>query len=81
MSNSEDIPERLYKYRWFSDRVLGMLIADVIYFADPGSFNDPLDTKPVLDTDVSVEVLEHILTKLFEQRISAEKMAAAKAIR
>ena len=81
MPNSRRLPARLYKYRCFSDLTLDMLVADVIYFADPRSFNDPLDTKPALDTDVSAEVLERILTQLFEQRISAEKSAAAKAIR
>jgi hypothetical protein len=41
------------------------------------SFNDPLDTKPALSAAVDAEVLEGVLTKLFEQRVSAEMSAAA----
>jgi Protein of unknown function (DUF2971) len=74
-------PRRLYKYRTFSSLTLDMLVADVIYFADPSSFNDPLDTKPSLNTDVGADVLESILKRLFEQRISAEMAVAAKSIR
>ena len=81
MPNSEGVPERLYKYRSFSNLTLHMLIADVIYFADPSSFNDPLDTKPMLSIDIGAEALEGILSQLFEQRISAEMSAAAKTIR
>lgn len=75
------IPERLYKYRAFSNRTLDALIADQIYFADPGTFNDPLDTKPTLDTDIDADALAAILARLVEQRISAEMTAAAKTIR
>ncbi len=78
---SEKLPERLYKYRSFSSLTLDMLVADAVYFADPSSFNDPLDTKPTLRTDVSAAVLEGVLSQLFEVRISAEKSAAAKTIR
>jgi hypothetical protein len=81
MPNSEQIPERLYKYRSFSNLTLDMLIEDVIYFADPSLFNDPLDTKPTLSTDISAEVLERVLSQALEQRLSAEMSMAAKKIR
>ena len=45
-------PRRLYKYRKLDARTLDMLFGDRLYFADPGSFNDPLDTRPSLDVDV-----------------------------
>lgn len=75
------IPERLYKYRAFSNRTLDALIADQILFADPGNFNDPLDTRPTLDTDIDADALAAILARLVEQRVSAEMNAAAKTIR
>jgi len=75
------IPERLYKYRAFSNRTLDALIADQIFFADPGTFNDPLDTRPTLDTDIDADALAAILARLVEQRVSAEMNAAAKTIR
>lgn len=75
------IPRRLYKYRAFSNRTLDALIADQIFFADPGTFNDPLDTKPTLDTDIDADALATILARLVEQRVRAEMNAAAKTIR
>lgn len=75
------VPERLYKYRAFSNRTLDALIADQIFFADPGTFNDPLDTRPTLDTDIDADALASILARLVEERVSAEMNAAAKTIR
>jgi hypothetical protein len=36
-------PNRLYKYRTFNDKTVDMLVMDELYFADPSTFNDPLD--------------------------------------
>ena len=74
-------PKRLYKYRRFSDLTLGMLVEDTVFFADPTTFNDPLDTRPTLDTDIANAALEEILMRLIEDRTSAEMSAAAKTIR
>lgn len=81
MANSQQPPKLLYKYRGFSNLTLSLLVDDTIYFATPTTFNDPLDTRPALETDLGSEALEKILTKLIEARISAEMSAAAKAIR
>lgn len=74
-------PKRLYKYRSFSALTLSMLVEDTIFFADPTTFNDPLDTKPTLDTDIQTDALEAILSQLIEDRTRAELSAAAKTIR
>lgn len=74
-------PKRLYKYRSFSDLTVGALVHDTIYYADPATFNDPLDTKPVLDTDIGAEALEGCLTQMIETRTHAEMSAAANTIR
>lgn len=74
------IPDRLYKYRAFGNRTLEMLVEDSIYFADPSAFNDPLDAKPTLETDLAAAQLEQILSQLVEQRVRAEMTAAAKTI-
>jgi len=58
-----------------------MLVADAIYFADPSTFNDPLDAKPTLKTDLPADELANILTQLVEQRVSAEMTAVAKTIK
>lgn len=74
-------PDKLYKFRAFSNRTLDTLIADEVYYADPSTFNDPLDTRPTLDTDIDADALAAILAQLVEQRVSAEMNAAAKTIR
>ncbi len=74
-------PERIYKYRGFSDRVLDMLVMDDLFFADPSSFNDPLDTKPNLEADLPIVDLEAVLTRLVVERTKAEMTKAAKSIR
>lgn len=76
-----DIPNRLFKYRTFDDRTLDMLVADELYFADPGTFNDPLDVQPTIKIDLGNEQLERVWTQLFERRALAEKKAAAEAIK
>ncbi|WP_117191411.1 DUF2971 domain-containing protein [Rhizobium terrae] len=79
--NDRGPPRRLYKYRSFSNLTLSMLVNDVVYFADPTTFNDPLDTKPTLETDLGSVELEAILARFIEERTSAEMSAAAKTIR
>lgn len=81
MAKSRSIPDRLFKYRGFSNLTLEMLVEDRIFLADPTTFNDPLDTRPTLESDISDDELEKVLSKLVAERVSAEMAAAAKAIR
>lgn len=81
MSNKREIPGRLYKYRSFSNLTLEALIGDKHFFADPSCFNDPLDTKPVLATDLDAMALAEILRRLVEERVHAEMTAAAEMIK
>ncbi len=74
-------PNRLFKYRSFNDKTIGMLVDDQLYFADPRSFNDPLDTKPTVTTDLDSDTLVTTLRNLIEQRMGAEMEAAAKTLR
>lgn len=75
------LPKRLFKYRALTHQTLDMIVSDEVYFADPSTFNDPLDTRPSLEADVNSDELEVVLRRLVEQRINAEKTAAAKSIR
>lgn len=70
-----------HEIRLLKKRPLDALIAGQMFFADPSTFNDPLDTRPTLDTDIDADALAAILTRLVEQRVSAEMNAAAKTIR
>jgi hypothetical protein len=81
LSNKREIPGRIYKYRSFSNLTLEALIGDKHFFADPSCFNDPLDTKPVLATDLDAMALAEILRRLVEERVHAEMTAAAETIK
>jgi hypothetical protein len=81
MAANQERPNRVYKYRAFSHHTLDMLVEDRLYFADPSTFNDPLDTKPTLDPDIDNAALERVLELLLVQRLEAELKAAAKTIR
>lgn len=70
-------PKRLYKYRTFNESTLSVLVDDVLYFADPTTFNDPLDVSPNVDPDLSVGELEDMLAVLVDQRVSGELSGAA----
>lgn len=74
-------PKYVYKYCAFSEKSLQVLILDQLWFADPSSFNDPLDSQPHLETDLPVTELERILHLLVVRRVTEEMQAAAKAIK
>lgn len=74
-------PDRIYKYRSFSNRTIEMLVEDQLFYADPSTFNDPLDTRPTLKADVEAVALQQMLRTFVERRATAELQAAAKTIR
>lgn len=81
MEEKKNIPRRLYKYRAFSSLTLDLLVSDHVYYADPSTFNDPLDTRPSLKIDLAVAELEKILSRFVERRANVEMSAAAKTIK
>lgn len=80
MSKSKQVPRRLYKYRNFSNWTLSMLVDDFVHYADPRTFNDPLDTKPHLAADIENAELESVLSQLVRERTEAEMRSAARTI-
>ncbi|MCW0001541.1 DUF2971 domain-containing protein [Pararhizobium sp. YC-54] len=81
MAEAAKPPQRLYKYRAFSPRLLDMLVADELYYSDPSDFNDPLDCRPTLDANLPNDQLELVLSRLREQRVLAEMQAAARSLK
>ena len=73
-------PSRIYKYRAFNTLALEMLVEDKLFFADPSTFNDPLDAKPSFDADLPAADLENVLRTLVERRVTDEMQAAARKI-
>jgi hypothetical protein len=70
-----------YKYKRFDHQTLELLITDRLFFADPLTFNDPLDTRPSVDGDLPNTDLREILRRLIEQRTFAEMTAAAQSLK
>ena len=81
MTNTKQIPKRLYRYQPFSGRTLDMIVSDTIHYSDPAAFNDPLDAKPSLDPNLKNAELVEIVRTLVEQRTRAEMSAAAKTMK
>lgn len=81
MKPNIEIPDRLYKYRAFSDLTVQALVSDQLFFADPSQFNDPLDARPILRSDLKVCELEELLRDLVTARVTAEMEAAAQSLK
>ena len=81
MESERRLPDRLYKYRALTARTLDMVVGDRLHFADPSTFNDPMDSRPSLQNDVDGFELARILWMLIEQRTVAEMRAAARAMK
>ena len=63
-----DIPPLLYKYKTFGHFLLEELCGSATYFASPKSFNDPLDSKPSIQDDLSLSDKELLLTALLREQ-------------
>lgn len=74
-------PTSLYKYVRFSDKLLEQLCHDHVYYADPASFNDPLDCTPVVEADISIPELKEVLAQLASNRVSKEIDVAMRKLR
>lgn len=62
------IPKKLYKYRPFNTHSVTELERNIVFYANPLDFNDPLDCSPVVDIDLDFQKLEELChTMLVEQ--------------
>ncbi len=66
------IPPLVYRFQKFSSITIDALCHDELYFADPESFNDPLDCQPVVRSSSDLKTLRQILFKLIARRIEAD---------
>src|SRR5580704_3885892 len=57
MVKESKLPKKLYKYRKFNTSTLRLLSQAEVYCADPQTFNDPLDCRPVIRVDTDVPTL------------------------
>ncbi|WP_019844530.1 DUF2971 domain-containing protein [Dickeya zeae] len=79
---TQNIPSHLYKYKSFSIDSLDLLVSDKLYFADPATFNDPLDCNPSLLNDIdNTDKLNAILHRLVKENHLKELEKAASKIK
>jgi hypothetical protein len=53
-------PELLYKYRPFNENTLKLLVDDKLYFSSRRGFNDPIDSTPHFQNDLSKKNLKKL---------------------
>lgn len=69
-------PTTFYRFRGFNTNTLDALCHDRMYFAHPGTFNDPLDCSPTLERDSPLEELRNLLSILVRRRVRAEVLSS-----
>lgn len=69
-------PTTFYRYRAFNATTLEILCDDTVFFAHPGTFNDPMDCNPTLRCDSPLDELRQLLTELIRRRVDAEVSAS-----
>jgi hypothetical protein len=65
-------PQKVYRYRNFSELTINSLCLDKQYFTNPNSFNDPMDCRPTIESDSNNDELTSILSELIKKRVEAE---------
>jgi len=65
-----------YKYRTVNSELLDSLCFDRVYYANPSTFNDPMDCMFAIECDSSIEDLRKLYFKLKHPRISKESEQA-----
>lgn len=65
MPKEKSIPEKLFKYRRFDVTALNLITDHRLYFANPRSFNDPLDCELAIEPDISPKKMSDLLKALF----------------
>lgn len=70
------LPGTLYRYRGFSTNTLDSLCYDRLYFAHPGTFNDPLDCNATIECDSSLDELRTLLSVLIRKRVKSDVLAS-----
>lgn len=72
MSITRKLPRKLYKYRSFDVNSLRLLSKGEIYYANPRSFNDPLDCDPSVQADTGRVSIERLYLRILDEKHGKE---------
>jgi Protein of unknown function (DUF2971) len=67
------LTRKLYKYRSFGINSLRLLSKGEIYYANPRSFNDPLDCDPTIQVDTDRASIERLCFRMLTEKHDKEK--------
>lgn len=76
---TKTLPRKLYKYRSFGINSLRLLSEAEVYYANPQTFNDPLDCDPTIQVDTDRTSLEKLCSRMLATAHGKER--ALKEIR
>jgi len=74
------IPRVLYKFKSFNVNSLKQIERIDVYYADPRSFNDPLDCNPTIDGCRSIREAENVLIDFYESNSKNGALAGQQRI-
>ena len=77
MPITKKLPRKLYKYRSFGINSLRLLSKAEIYYANPRSFNDPLDCDPAVQIDTDRASIERLCRRMLAVAHDEEKALKA----
>ena len=72
MPITKRLPRKLYKYRSFDVNSLRLLSKAEIYYANPRSFNDPLDCNPTIQVDTDRASIERLCFRMLAAKHGRE---------
>lgn len=65
-------PDSLYKYLNFNENTLKLMCLLQAYYSDPAYFNDPLDCKPKMENDLSLDELKNTFTSIMLKKLEKQ---------
>ena len=74
-------PETFYRFRGFNTTTLDFLYRDLLHFANPRTFNDPLDCNPSVVCDSNRSEMRDLLGLLIQRRVTSEVLASLQLAR
>lgn len=74
-------PINLYKYLSFNENTLNLMCKLQAYYSDPAYFNDPLDCKPKLENDLSLDELKELFTNLTLRKLEQQFSQSLRSLR
>ncbi|MEG0056790.1 MULTISPECIES: DUF2971 domain-containing protein [Bacteria] len=74
-------PISLYKYLNFNENTLKLMCLLQAYYSDPANFNDPLDCKPKLKNDLSLDELKNTFTSIMLRKLEKQFSQSLKTLK